>query len=94
MRDTLLVVLEDEGFEVTGAANGYEAIEKIKETSFDLVICDIRMAGMDGLDTLATLKKSQPELKSIIMTGYASTEDPIRAIKLGVNDYLFKPFDA
>jgi putative two-component system response regulator len=94
MRDTLLVVLEDEGFEVTGAANGYEAISKIKETSFDLVICDIRMAGIDGLDTLAALRKTQPELRSIVMTGYASQEDPIRAIKLGVDDYIYKPFDA
>lgn len=94
MRDTLLVVLEDEGFDVTAAANGFEAIEKIKETSFDLVICDIRMAGMDGIDTLAALRKSQPELKSIVITGYASSEDPIRAIKLGVDDYLYKPFDA
>jgi putative two-component system response regulator len=94
MRDTLLVVLEDEGFDVTGAANGYEAISKIKETSFDLVICDIRMAGIDGLDTLAALRKTQPELRSIVMTGYASQEDPIRAIKLGVDDYIYKPFDA
>jgi len=94
MRDTLVIVLEDEGYDVSAAANGYEAIEKIKESSFDLVVSDIRMAGMDGLDTLATLKMTQPELKSIIMTGYASTDDPIRAIKLGVDDYLYKPFDA
>ncbi|MDQ7822636.1 MAG: response regulator [Candidatus Eremiobacteraeota bacterium] len=94
MRDTVTVVLEDEGFDVIAAANGFEAIEKIKESSFDLLICDIRMAGMDGLETLAALRKSQPELRSIIMTGYASEEDPVRAIKLGVDDYLYKPFDA
>ena len=94
MRDTLLVVVEEEGFDVHAAANGYEAIEHIKNTSFDLVICDIRMAGMDGIETLTALRKSQPELKSIVITGYASSEDPIRAIKLGVDDYLYKPFDA
>jgi response regulator RpfG family c-di-GMP phosphodiesterase/DNA-binding SARP family transcriptional activator len=91
--DILSEILEDNGYQVTTAGSGYEAIEKIKSCSFDLVITDIRMAGLDGLDTLASLRENQPDLKSIVITGYASTEDPIRAIKLRVDDYLKKPFD-
>lgn len=90
--DILSEILTDNDYDVTTAKNGYEAIEKIKSGSFDLVITDIRMAGLDGLDTLANLREKQPDLKSIIMTGYASTEDPVRAIKLRVDDYLKKPF--
>ncbi|MHC9543830.1 MAG: HD domain-containing phosphohydrolase [Vulcanimicrobiota bacterium] len=90
--DILAEILIDSDYDVTTAKNGYEAIEKIKSGFYDLVITDIRMAGLDGLDTLANLREKQPDLKSIIMTGYASTEDPVRAIKLRVDDYLKKPF--
>ncbi len=91
--ETLSEILRDNEYEVTMAKSGYEAIEEIESGLYELVITDIRMAGLDGLDTLAKLREKQPDLKSIIITGYDSTEDPVRAIKLRVDDYLKKPFN-
>ena len=93
MLGALEILLLDEGYEVTTAASGREAIQRAREDHFDLVVCDVRMAEMDGIETLSNLKQQQPDSRSIVITGYASPDVPIQAIKLGVDDYLMKPFD-
>ncbi len=89
----LEILLEDEGYNVTTASSGLEAIERAKETEFDLVVSDVRMAEMDGLETISSVKQQQPDTRSIVITGYASPDVPIEAIKMGVDDYIMKPFD-
>lgn len=93
MLSALEILLEDEGYEVTTASSGMEAIEKAKEANFDLVVSDVRMAEMDGIETLSNVKQQQPDARSIVITGYASPDIPVQAIKLGVDDYIMKPFD-
>lgn len=91
-RQTLLENLADEGYQVQGAAGCDEALALTRQHRFALVIADVRMAGRDGIDTLAELRKLQPHLRSIIITGYADEDAPRRAINVEVSDYLYKPF--
>ncbi len=93
MLSALEILLEDEGYDVTTASSGMEAIEKAKGANFDLVVSDVRMAEMDGIETLTNVKQQQPDARSIVITGYASPDIPVQAIKLGVDDYIMKPFD-
>jgi len=93
MLSALEILLEDEGYDVFTASSGMEAIEKAKSESFDLVVSDVRMAEMDGIETLSNVKQQQPDARSIVITGYASPDIPVQAIKLGVDDYIMKPFD-
>jgi response regulator RpfG family c-di-GMP phosphodiesterase/DNA-binding SARP family transcriptional activator len=93
MLEALSILLQDEGYEVATASSGMEAVERAGQRLFDLVISDVRMAGMDGIQTLTQLRERCPTTRAILITGYASPDIPIRAIKLGVDDYLVKPFD-
>lgn len=93
LRTMLFHVLSGEGYQVDQAANGLEAIELASKTPYDLVVADIRMEGINGLEALSRMKESQPDLRSLVMTGYSTEEDSIRAIRLGVGDYLRKPFN-
>lgn len=92
MNEVLVETLEDEGFQVTGVFSGEEAVAQNPEVPFDLVVSDVRLAGMDGLEALAQLKARNPKLRSIVITGYASIDSPARAMQLKVDDYLMKPF--
>ncbi|MBI3929845.1 MAG: response regulator [Armatimonadetes bacterium] len=92
MRTRLVEALQEEGYGVTSAASGEAAVELAREQTFDLVVADIRMGGMDGLDAVARLRQQQPEVRSLVITGYSSEADSIRAVRLGVGDYLKKPF--
>ena len=94
MNKILVETLEDEEHQVTAAFNGQEALELAKRTAFDLIITDVRLPGMDGIEVVEALKKTEsgPSLKSIIITGYASADTPVRAMRMQVDDYLFKPF--
>jgi two-component SAPR family response regulator len=92
MRMSLEAELQLAGYRVSLAENGLEAVELAKQQHFDLVISDIRMPGMDGLETLSALREFQPEARNIVITGYADPEAPITAVKLKVDDYLMKPF--
>jgi len=93
MLAALEILLEDEGYNVTTASSGIDAIELAKVKEFDLVISDVQMAEMDGIETLSNVKQQQPSTRSIVITGYASPDVPIQAIKMGVDDYILKPFD-
>lgn len=93
LREDLVMVLSDEGYWVQSAASGLDALELANRQNFDLVISDIRMAGMDGLDTLERLRQEQPSVATLIITGFTAEADSIRAVRLGVGDYLKKPFE-
>jgi DNA-binding response OmpR family regulator len=92
LREMLLLTLEEEGYDAVGVPSGEQALEEALNSSFDLVIADVKLTGMDGLDTLSELKKSDSELQSMVITGYATEADSIRAISLGVGHYMKKPF--
>jgi len=81
------------GFDVEVAKNGLEAIEKIEKDVFDLVLTDLKMPGMDGLELLKTIKGTRPEVMVILMTAYGSIETAVEAMKMGANDYITKPID-
>ncbi|MEW6284417.1 MAG: HD domain-containing phosphohydrolase, partial [Candidatus Eremiobacterota bacterium] len=83
--------LRREGYHVLVAHSAHEAVRLAGEEFLDLVICDVRMPEVDGLDALAMLHNLQQGMRSIVITGYASEDAPVRAIKRGVDDYLFKP---
>src|SRR5262249_29507721 len=82
----------EQGYSVEGVASGEDAVAKATGGTYDLIVADIRMAGMSGLDALARVKEGQPDIGTLGMTGYASEADSIRAIQLGVGNYLKKPF--
>lgn len=92
MNEILVETLEDEGHEVTAVFQGNHAVHHASKTPFDLVVTDVRLPGMDGVETLSQIREVAPTVKCIVITGYASADTPIRAIRLKVDDYLFKPF--
>jgi DNA-binding NtrC family response regulator len=91
-REFLLQVLTDQGFDVTTASDGCEAVAHIKEDFFHVVLSDLKMPQMDGLDLLRNIKEISPPTVGIIFTGYASIETAVEAIKAGAYDYVTKPF--
>ncbi|MBC8229701.1 sigma-54-dependent Fis family transcriptional regulator [bacterium] len=92
IRKILFDLLERERYYVELASSAEEALEKIKETTFDLIISDIRMPGMDGFELLKKIRTMNVDSAVIFITGYGSVESAVEAIKLGVVDYIEKPF--
>ena len=86
-------LLIKQGHEVAAAADGATALARLAAQPFDLVLLDYKMPGLNGLETLAEIKKAQLKTPVIIMTAYGTTETAIEAMKLGAYDYLLKPFD-
>ena len=84
-------LLNDEGFEVITASNGYEALKIIDKESPDLVLLDIWMPGIDGIETLKEIKKDNPFIQVIIITGHGTIETAVKATKLGAYDLIEKP---
>jgi len=93
MRNMIRDVLVASGYRVWTAANGEEAIEKLKEGKFGIVITDIRMPGMDGVEVTRKLKKFDSDICVIVITGYASIDSAIAVLKEGAYDYITKPFN-
>ncbi len=89
--ESLEGVLSDDGFEVLHAFNGYEALKKIEEESPDIVLLDIWMPGMDGIETLKEIKKKFPNLPVVMITGHGTIESAVVATKSGAFDFLEKP---
>jgi DNA-binding NtrC family response regulator len=81
------------GLNAEVAQSGPEAIEKIEKDVFDLVLTDLRMPGMDGLELLKVIKGTRPEVMVILMTAYGSIETAVEAMRIGANDYITKPID-
>jgi two-component system nitrogen regulation response regulator NtrX len=84
-------ILSDEGFEVMCAKSGNQALEKIEEVIPDLVLLDIWMPGMDGIETLASIKEAYPNLQVVMMSGHGSIETAVKATKEGAYDFIEKP---
>jgi len=78
---------------VTVARDGYEALEKAREKPFDLVFLDVKLPGMDGVETLEKLKQVMPDAVVVMMSGYSVEEDISRALKMGAQDFIAKPFE-
>ena len=92
MRDVLSIMLKRAGYGVTVAADGEEAIAQLGKDIFDLVITDLKMPKVGGLDVLKAVKDSSPDTVVLVITAFASTETAIEAMKRGAYDYLTKPF--
>jgi DNA-binding NtrC family response regulator len=91
---TMTKRLNKRDLEVTSALNGEEALAQIQKTSgIEVVILDVKMPGMDGIDTLREIKKRYPLLEVVMLTGHATVETAIEGMKLGAFDYLMKPCD-
>lgn len=90
MTQFLSIVLRKEGYQVTAVNSGKEALEKVKADNFDVVITDIKMPGMDGIQLLHGVKKHDPTLPVVIMTAYASQQSAIDAVNMGAFQYLIK----
>ncbi len=86
-------IISQQDYEVVTAASGEEATEKLSETKFDLVITDIKMPGMDGLELLSLIKSKYPAIEVIVMTAYGSLEKKEEAILKGARFYIEKPFE-
>ena len=93
VRDSLKEWLEDEGFQVEMAESGAETLEKLAKENFNLMLLDIKMPGMDGVEVLKRSREMRPELPVVMMTAYATVETAVEAMKIGALDYLMKPFD-
>ena len=92
MRDFLSIMLKKEGHEVVAAENGGSALKVVQAEIFDLLITDIKMPGVDGMEVLKTVKEVSPETVVIMITAFATTGTAIEAMKLGAYDYITKPF--
>jgi two-component system nitrogen regulation response regulator NtrX len=84
-------VLEDEGYRVTVAGSGHDAVVRVGDDQPDLIILDIWMPGLDGLDALAEIKRAQPEAVVIMISGHGTIETAVKATKLGAYDFIEKP---
>ena len=93
MRESLAGWLERDGYAVETAASGEEALERLKDTRFDILLLDMKMDGMSGLDVLKAVKVSDPDVAVVMITAYGSISTAIDAMKKGAYDYLLKPFD-
>jgi DNA-binding NtrC family response regulator len=91
--DTLSERMRTRGMEVSTSSSGSEALKKVEQESYDVIILDLMMPGVDGLEALRILKEKRPELQVILLTGHASVEKGIEAMKLGAMDFLEKPAD-
>lgn len=83
--------LEIRDYDVTKSYTGEDAVEKIKHYNFDVVILDVLMPGMDGIEVLKKIRRIKPLTEVIMLTGHATVETAIEGMKLGANDYLMKP---
>ncbi|MFO7929089.1 MAG: response regulator [Candidatus Humimicrobiaceae bacterium] len=92
IRKTLKQCLANEGYDIDIAVNGEEALKKIKDDNFDLVLLDIKMPGMNGMEVLNKLRERKDSTNVVMMTAYGTVERAVEAMKLGAIDFLSKPF--
>lgn len=90
---TLSAILQTKGYRTTPAATAKEALEKTETTLFNLALIDIKLPDMEGIQLLAKLQETAPETIKIIITGYPSLENAVKALNLGANSYIMKPID-
>jgi two-component system OmpR family response regulator len=90
-RETLQKRLRNRKLLVEGAENGYKALEILQAQDFDVIVLDVKMPGMDGIETLKEIKIKKPDVEVIMLTGHASVESGIQGMQLGAFDYVMKP---
>jgi two-component system, NtrC family, response regulator AtoC len=93
VRESLCEWLREDGFHVETAEDGFKALEKVKERSWNIALVDLKMPKMDGLELMAKIKETHPDTQVIIITAYATVNTAVQAIKVGAYDYLVKPFN-
>ena len=93
MRELLEYMLSREGYRITLAENGRKAVELVGATDFDLILCDIRLGDITGLEVLRAAKQKSPQTVVIMISAYATTETAVEAMNDGAFDYVPKPFD-
>ncbi len=91
VRTFLVDALETEGHEVQSAANGQKALEEVKKRSFHVVITDLKMPGIDGMEVVRTLRAEQPEVQVVVLSAHGTVTSAVEAMKLGAFDFLQKP---
>ncbi len=92
VRELLLEFLSSEGYEVSLADSGEKAVKLMQSEPADVVLVDLKMPGIDGIETLRQIKKTAPNTLSIVMTGYPTIDSSIEALRCGAHDYVVKPF--
>ena len=93
IRESVAMVLSEEGYETNTCSNGNEALKKLEENDYDILITDLKMPGMDGIELITHCLKICPQTSVIIITAHASIESAIKALRMGAFDYILKPFD-
>ncbi len=88
---TIVNRLNKRNIEATGVLSGEEALKTIKKETFDIVVLDVKMPGISGIETLRELKKIDPEIEVILLTGHASVDAAVDGMKLGAYEFLMKP---
>src|ERR1700712_3335482 len=93
IRKTLSEILSYEGYKMEEAADGEEGLKKVKEKEYDVVLCDIKMPKMDGIEFLEKAKEANPDVPIIMISGHGTIETAVEAVKKGAYDYISKPPD-
>ena len=91
--ETIVKRLKRRQVDATGIDSGIKALELLEKEHFDVVILDVRMPGLDGIETLKEMKKKRPLLEVIMLTGHASVESGVQGMQYGAFDYVMKPAD-
>ena len=93
IRKTLKEILEYEKYQVDEAADGMEGLTLIEKNKYDIVLCDIKMPKMDGLELLEKVMQSSPETTVVMISGHGNIETAVEAVKKGAVDFIAKPLD-
>ena len=93
VRESLLDWLREDGYEVEAVEDGFKALDKFGERSWDIALIDLKMPKMDGLELLGKIKETWPETQVVIITAFATVNTAVQAMKVGAYDYLVKPFN-
>ncbi len=90
-RQSLADILKLEGYNVASAPNGQAAVEYVRTHPVDLMVVDLRMPGMDGLEVIQVVNQIAPDTEIVLLTAFASTDSAVQALRLRIHDYLTKP---
>jgi len=91
--ETLSAILEEKGYRTDTAKNGMEAIEKSKTNFYNVALLDIRLPDIEGTELLTKIEETSPRMVKIMVTGYATLENAVKALNLGADAYIMKPVD-